>query len=110
MLRVGSQETKMKTKVRGNLPRDFMFGLDVGQFINRMVPIISDAMRDDHMFVMDSKGKLKFFPILDTEEPMSFTTTLNALVDEMVEEEPEVIPELIKTLQSAVRRAKRKNK
>lgn len=100
----------MKTKVRGTLPRDFMFGLDVEQFINRMVPVISNAMRDDHLFTMDSKGKLKFFPILDTEEPMSFTTTLNALVDEIVEEEPELIPDLIKTLQSALRRVKRNNR
>lgn len=101
----------MKTKVRGTLPTDFYFGLDeVEKIINhRVMPIIADGMRKDHHFTMDSKGKVRFYPFLDTEEPMSFTTSINALVDEAMGGDG-MADQLIKVLQSAIRRVKRNHR
>ena len=95
-------------KVRGKLPTDFAFGIEIERAINKsVISVISEQMALDHHFCMNDRGKIQFFPILDTDEPMVFTTTLNAIIDYEMESGPENADVIIKTLEIALRRAKK---
>jgi hypothetical protein len=95
-------------KVRGKLPTDFYFGIDWNNLLSKtVIPVIAGEMTNDHHFCFTDQGKIQFFPIFDGEYPMSFTTTLNAMVDYEMETNPGIADAIIHTLEVALRRAKK---